>query len=247
MHGDCDGGFAVTITNDTHKDVEASITLNGVETTAEVSKESSTTIQPLALNEDTPNTIVVRVGETYLLQKTFSVNCLPNPAAKLSGTISSDCGNFVVTIKNDGDAPGTATVTVNGSSSNLSIDGGKTVTMTVVPNEDADNTVAVTAGETDLAHKTFHVNCKEDVPAPSTTLPPTTTAPPTTAPAASTAPEPTTAPAPADVQVLGETVVRAQTLAFTGRNTIFEIFVGVLLLGAGLQLMRSSRRLQANN
>ena len=231
VHGDCEGGFALTITNDTNKDIEASVTLNGVETVVHVDKNSSTTIQPLDLYEDTPNTIVVQVGEKYLLQKTFSVNCLPDPAAKLSASISSDCGNFVVTVKNDGDATGTAKVTVNGSSVDLDVEAGKTVTMTVVLNEDADNTVAVTAGDTDLAHKTFHVNCKEDVTAPSTTLPPTTTVPPTTQP---------------EVQVLGETV-QAQTLAFTGRNTIFETFIGVLLLGAGLQLMRSSRRLESNS
>ena len=76
----------------------------------DVEKNSSTTIQPLDLYEDAPNTIVVQVGEKYLLQKTFSVNCLPDPAAKLSASISSDCGNFVVTVKNDGDATGTATV-----------------------------------------------------------------------------------------------------------------------------------------
>jgi hypothetical protein len=228
VHGDCEGGFALTITNDTHKDIEVSVTLNGVESTVDVEKNSSTTIQPLDLYEDSPNTIVVQVGDKYLLAKTFSVNCLPDPAAKLTASIGSDCGNFVVTVKNDGDAAGTATITVNGSSAELPVEAGKTVTMTAVLNEDADNTIAVTAGDTDLAHKTFHVNCKEDVVAPSTTLPPTTTAP---------APE---------VQVLGETV-QAQTLAFTGRNTILETFVGVLLLGAGLQLMRTSRRLEENS
>jgi hypothetical protein len=46
------------------------------------------------------------------------------------------------------------------------------------------------------------------------------------------------------VQVLSETVAQPQTLAFTGRNTVFEAMVGVVLLGIGLQLMRSSRRLE---
>ncbi|MEO8693397.1 MAG: hypothetical protein ABI658_07755 [Acidimicrobiales bacterium] len=233
VHGDCEGGFAVTIKNDTHKDVYASITLNGVETVVKVNDDSSKTVQPLDLNEDIPNTILVKVGEKILLQKTFSVNCLPDPASKLSASISSDCGSFSVTLKNEGDADGTATVTVNGSSVNVDVAAGKTVSMTVVLTEDADNTVAVTAGETDLAHKTFHVNCKEELPAPTTTVaPPTTQAPTTVVPA---------------VEVLGETVQQPTTLAFTGRNTLFEALIGVLLLGFGLQLMRSSRRLEQNS
>ena len=47
--------------------------------------------------------------------------------------------------------------------------------------------------------------------------------------------------------LLGETVQQPTTLAFTGRNTIFETMIGVLLLGFGLQLMRSSRRLEQNS
>ncbi|MEO5838262.1 MAG: hypothetical protein ABIQ73_24240 [Acidimicrobiales bacterium] len=233
VHGDCEGGFAVTIKNDSHHDVWALIRLNGVDTTVKVKEDKSVTVQPLDLNEDTPNTILVKIGDKILLQKTFTVNCLPDPASKLSASISSDCGSFSVTVKNDGDADGTATVTVNGSSVNIDVVAGKTVTMTVVLTEDADNIVAVTAGDTDLAHKTIHVNCKEELPAPTTTVaPPTTQAPTTTAPA---------------VQVLGETVQQPTTLAFTGRNTLFESMIGVLLLGFGLQLMRSSRRLEQNS
>jgi len=226
VHGECEGGFAVTIKNFTDHEVHASVTLNGVESTVEVEDHSYTTVFPLTLNEDTPNTILVMVGEKVLLEKTFSVNCLPDPAAELSASIGSDCENFVVTIKNDGDADGTATITVNGSSVNVDVAAGKTVSMTVVLNEDADNTIAVTAGETELAHKTFHVNCKQEIPT-------TTIAPPTT-----------TTPA---VQVLAETVQQPTTLAFTGRNTIVETLIGVLLLGFGLQLMRSSRRLEQNS
>ena len=236
VHGDCAGGFAVTIKNDSKHDVDALIRLNGVDTVVEVQKDSSLTMQPLALNEDTPNTILVMVGEKILLQKSFSVNCLPDPEATLSASISSDCGSFVVTVKNDGDADGSVSITVNGSSVALDVAAGKTVTMTIAVTEDADNTIAVTAGDTDLAHKTFHVDCKQDVAAPTTTIaPPTTTAP--AAPAA---------PAPA-VQVLGETLQQPTTLAFTGRNTLFEAMIGVLLLAFGLQLMRSSRRLADNN
>ena len=236
VHGTCES-WAVTIKNNSDHDVDALIRLNGVDTVVEVDEDSSVTVQPLDFYEDTPNTILVKIGEKILLQKTFSVNCLPDPASKLSASISSDCGSFSVTIKNDGDADGTATVTVNGSSVSVGVAAGKTVTMTVVLTEDADNTIAVTAGETDLAHKTFHVNCKEELPAPTTTIaPPTTQAPVTTAPA-------TTAPA---VQVLGETVQQPTTLAFTGRNTLFEAMIGVLLLGFGLQLMRSARRLEQN-
>jgi hypothetical protein len=230
VHGDCEGGFAVTVKNDSNHAVDALIRLNGVDTVVEVEKHSSVTVQPLDLYEDTPNAILIMVGEKILLQKTFSVNCLPDPAAELTATIANDCGNFVVTVKNDGDADGTATVTVNGSSVTLDVAAGKTVTMTIAVTEDADNTIAVTAGETDLAHTTFHVDCKQDVAAPTTTI-----APPTT-----------TAPAP-EVQVLGETVQQPTTLAFTGRNTIFETMIGVLLLGFGLQLMRSSRRLEQNS
>jgi hypothetical protein len=237
VHGDCEGGFAVTIKNDTKHDVDALIRLNGVDTVVEVKKDSSLTVQPLDLFEDTPNAILVKVGDKILLQKTFSVNCEPDhePEASLSASITSDCDNSSVTIKNDGDADGTATVTVNGSSVNVDVAAGKTVTMKVVLTEDADNTIAVTAGDTDLVHKTVHVNCKEEV-APPTTMP---TPPTTTAPAVTVTPEP-------PVEVLGETV-QAQTLAFTGRNTIFEAMVGVLLLGIGLQLMRSGRRLEQNS
>jgi len=181
----------------------------------------------LDLNEDIPNTIVVRVGDTYLLQKTFSVNCLPDPTAQLRARISSDCGNYAVTVTNEGDASGTAMVTINGSSVSVTVEGGKSVTMTAVVTEDADNTIEVVAGDTTLAQKTFHVNCKEEPPV-TTVTPPTTVAP--------KAPEPA-------VAVLGETVVaQPQTLAFTGRNTMAEAMIGTLLLGVGLQLMRSSRR-----
>jgi hypothetical protein len=227
VHGECEGGYGLTIKNFTNHDIHASVTLNGVDSTVEVEDHSYTTVFPLTLNEDIPNTILVHVGDDILLQKTFSINCLPDPAAELSASISSDCGNFVVTVKNDGDADGTATITVNGSSVDVDVAAGKTVTMTIAVTEDADHTIAVSAGETDLAHKTFHVDCKQDVPAPTTTI-----APPTT-----------TAPA---VQVLGETVQQPTTLAFTGRNAIFETMIGVLLLGFGLQLMRSSRRLEQN-
>ena len=233
VHGTCEGGFAVTIKNNSRHDVDVLIRLNGVDTVVEVDDHSSLTIQPLELNEDIPNTILVKVGDKILLEKSFSVNCLPDhePEAKLSASISSDCGNFTVTIKNEGDADGTATVKVNGSSVNVEVAAGKTVTTTVVLTEDADNTITVTAGETNLAHKTVHVNCKEEVAPPTTTpAPPTTAAPAVT-------PEP-------PVQVLGETV---QTLAFTGRNTIIEAMIGVLLLAVGLQLMRSSRRLDENS
>ena len=223
VHGTCEGGFAVTIKNFTDHDVFASIVLNGVETVVEVEEDSTTTVQPLALHEDIANTIVVTVGETILLEKTFSVNCLPDPEAKLSASISSDCGNFVVTVTNEGDADGTATVTVNGSSVDVDVEAGKTVTMTVALIEDAENTITVSAGDTDLAHKTFHVNCKEEPPAPTTTIAPL-------------APEP-------PVEVLGETV-QVETLAFTGRNTLIEAMIGVLLVGIGLHLMRSSRRLE---
>ena len=233
VHGDCEGGFAVTIKNYTNHDVDALIRLNGVDTFVDVEDHSWVTVQPLALNEDIDNTILVMVGEKILLEKTFSVHCLPDPTAELSASISSDCGSFVVTVKNDGDADGTATVTVNGSSVNLDVAAGKTVTMTIAVTEDADNTIAVTAGDTDLAHKTFHVDCKQDVPAPTTTI----AAPTTTAPAAPAAPAPA-------VQVLGETVQQPTTLAFTGRNTLIETMIGVVLLGLGLQLMRSSRRLE---
>jgi hypothetical protein len=236
VHGDCDGGFAVTIKNDSKHDVDALIRLNGVDTVVEVPKDSSLTMQPLALNEDIPNTILVMVGEKILLQKSFSVNCLADPEATLSASISSDCGSFVVTVKNDGDADGSVTVTVNGSSVTLDVAAGKTVTMTIAVTEDADNTIAVTAGDADLAHKTFHVDCKQDVPAPTSTV----------APPATDVPAAPAAPAPA-VQVLGETVQQPTTLAFTGRNTLFETMIGVLLLGFGLQLMRSSRRLEQNS
>jgi hypothetical protein len=225
VHGTCES-WAITITNNTEQDIEVSITLNGTVITAEVEGESHTTV-PLEFYEDIPNTLLVTVGERILLQKTFSVSCFPDPRAELSASISSDCGNFVVTVKNDGDAPGTATITVNGSPVTITVDGGKTETMTAVLTEDADNTITVTAGDTELAHKAFYVNCKE------TPVPPTT-APPTTVP-----------PVPA-VEVLSETVQapQPQTLAFTGRNTVIETFVGVFLLGFGLHLMRSSRRLE---
>ena len=175
VHGDCEGGYAVTIKNDSNHDVDALIRLNGVDTIVEVEKHSSVTVQPLDLNEDIPNTILVMVGEKILLQKSFSVNCLPDPASKLSASIGSDCGSFTVTVKNDGDADGSATVTVNGSSVNMDVAAGKSVTMTLALTEDADNTIAVTAGETDLAHTTFHVDCKQDVAAPTTTIAPPTT------------------------------------------------------------------------
>ncbi|HUP75998.1 MAG TPA: hypothetical protein VM282_23395 [Acidimicrobiales bacterium] len=228
VHGTCEGGFAVTIENDSNHDVDVLIRLNGVDTVVEVQEDSSLTIQPLTLNEDIPNTILVKVGEEILLQKTFSVNCLPDPESKLSASISSDCEGSSVTITNDGDADGTATVTVNGSSVDHNVAAGKTVTMTVVLNEDADNTIAVTAGDTNLAHKTIYVDCEQELPPTTTLAPPTTTTP--------ADPEPV-------VEVLGQTVEHPQTLAFTGRNTVFEAMIGVLLLGLGLQLMRSSRRL----
>ena len=231
VHGDCEGGYAVTIENDSNHDVDALIRLNGVDTFVEVEKHSSVTVQPLDLNEDIPNTILVTVGDKILLQKSFSVNCLPDPASKLSASIGSDCGSFTVTVKNDGDADGSATVTVNGSSVNMDVAAGKSVTMTVALTEDADNTIAVNAGESDLAHKTFHVNCKEELTAPTTTI-----APPTTVTSVAT-------PAPA-VEVLGEVVTQPQTLAFTGRNTLLEAMIGIAMLGIGLQLMRSSRRLE---
>lgn len=225
VHGECEGGFGVTIKNHTNHDIHATIIFNGVESTVEVEDHSHTTVFPLILHEDIPNTILVTVGEETLLQKTFSVSCLPDPEAELSASIGSNCEGFAVTIKNDGDADGTATITVNGSSVNVDVAAGKTVTMTVVVNEDADNTIAVTAGETELAHKTFHVNCRQEIPT-TTIAPPTTTVP---------------------VQVLNETVQQPTTLAFTGRNTIVETMIGVLLLGFGLQLMRSSRRLEQNS
>jgi hypothetical protein len=232
VDGDCAGGFFLTINNFTEHDVDASITLNGVVTHVEVEDHSHRTV-PLTYNEDVANTLVVRIGDTYVLQKTFWLSCAPDPEpeAKLSASISSDCGNFAVTVKNDGDAPGTAMVTINGSALSVTVEAGKTVTMTAVVTEDADNTIAVSAGDTDLAHKTFHVNCKEEPPAPSTTVPPTTLK-----------------PAPA-VEVLGETVQapQPQTLAFTGGYTVFETFVGVALLGLGFYLMRSSRRLERDS
>ena len=235
VHGTCEGGFAVSIKNDHKRDVDVLIRLNGVDTVVEVQGDSVLTIQPLTLNEDIPNTILVAVGETILLQKSFSVNCLPDPASKLSASIGSDCGSFTVTVKNDGDADGSATVTVNGSSVNMDVAAGKSVTMTVALTEDADNTIAVNAGETDLAHKTVHVNCKEEA-IPTTTTPPTIETPATAVPVVEPA-----------VEVLGETVQRPQTLAFTGRNTVFEAMIGVFMLGLGLQLMRSSRRLEQNS
>jgi hypothetical protein len=94
--------------------------------------------------------------------------------------------------------------------------------------EDADNTITVKAGDTQLAHKALHVNCKEEErPTTTTTLPP--------------APTITQAP---PAQVLSETVEQPQTLAFTGRSTLVEAMAGVVLLGIGFQLMRSSRRLE---
>jgi hypothetical protein len=237
VHGDCEGGFAVTIKNDTKHDVDALIRLNGVDTVVEVKKDSSLTVQPLDLFEDTPNTILVKVGDKILLQKTFSVNCEPDhePEASLSASITSDCDNSSVTIKNEGDADGTATVTVNGSSVNVDVAAGKTVTMKVVLTEDADNTIAVTAGDTDLVHKTVHVNCKEEVAPPDDHACPTDHHRPRGDGHAGT-----------PGRGAGRDRAR-QTLAFTGRNTIFEAMVGVLLLGIGLQLMRSGRRLEQNS
>jgi hypothetical protein len=227
VHGTCEQ-WAVTIENNSHHDVDASITLNGVETIVEVEEESHLTV-PLDVLEDVPNTIVVAVGEQILLSKSFSVNCEPDPKAELSATIGSDCANFTVTIKNDGDADGSATVSVNGSTVDVDVPAGETVTMTAVVTEDADNTITVMAGDTQLAHKTFHVDCKKDeLPTTTTTTPP---------------PAPTTTEAP--VQVLSETVVaQPETLAFTGRSTVFEVMIGVVLLGIGMQLIRSSRRLE---
>ena len=226
VHGSCEE-WAVTIKNDGRHDVYASITLNGVKQVVKVEEDESVKV-PLDVLEDVPNTIVVKVGDEILLNKTFSVNCEPDPEAELSASISSDCGSFVVTIKNDGDADGSATVTINGSTMDVDVPAGETVTMNAVVTEDADNTITVKAGDTQLAHKAFHVNCKEEV------LPTTTT----------TLPAPTTTQAE-PVQVLSETVVaQPQVLAFTGRNTVFEAMVGVALLGIGFQLMRSSRRLE---
>ena len=233
VHGNCEL-WAVTIKNDSHHDVDASIMLNGVETVVEVEKDSHLMI-PLDVLEDVPNTIVVKVGDEILLSKTFSVNCLPDPEADLSASISSDCGNFVVAIENDGDADGSATVTINGSMVVVDVPAGETVTMTAVVTEDADNTITVKAGDTELANKAFHVDCKQDELPTTTTTTTTTTLPPA---------PPTTQPA-APVQVLSETVVaQPQVLAFTGRNTVFEVMAGLVLLGIGLQLMRSSRRLE---
>jgi hypothetical protein len=225
VHGSCEL-YAVTIKNDSHHDVFASITFNGVKSIVKVNDESHVTI-PLDVLEDVPNTIVVKIGDEILLNKSFTVNCEADPEAHLTATITGDCGNFVITIKNEGDADGSATVTVNGVDSNVAVAAGQTVTMSPALVEDADNTIAVKAGETELAHKALHVNCKEDERPTTTTLPPA----PTT-----TMAEP--------VQVLSETVAQPQTLAFTGRNTVFEAMVGVVLLGIGFQLMRSSRRLE---
>ena len=222
VHGNCEVGFAVTIKNDSHHDIDVLIRLNGVDTVVEVDEESTLMVHPLAVIDDVPNTIFVKVGDNVLVEKSFTVHCLPDPTSKLSASISSDCGSYAVTVKNEGDADGTATVTVNGSSVNLDVAAGKTVTMKVVLNEDADNTIAVTAGDTSLAHTTIHVDCTQELP------PPTTTAPPAAPP----------------VEVLDETVTQPQTLAFTGRSTVFEAMIGVALLGLGLQLMRSSRRLE---
>jgi len=227
IDGSCADGFTVTVNNFTDHDVNASITFNGVETIVKVEEHSHTTI-PLIIDEEAPNTLVVKVGEMVVREKTFSLSCAPDPepTANLSASISSDCGNYVVTVTNDGDADGTAMVTINGSPVSVTVEAGKSVTMTAVVTEDADNIIEVVAGDTTLAQKTFHVNCKEEPPV--TTTPPTTVAP--------KAPEPT-------VAVLGETVVaQPQTLAFTGRNTMVEAMIGTLLLGVGLQLMRSSRR-----
>jgi hypothetical protein len=216
--------------NDSHHDVFASIKLNGVTSVVKVNEDSSRKVV-LDVLEDVPNTIIVKVGDNILLNKTFTVNCEPDPKAELSASIGSDCGNFVITIKNEGDAEGSATVTINGTDSTVAVPAGETVTMNAVLVEDADNTITVKAGDTQLAHKALHVNCKEDEkPTTTTTMPTTTTAPPTTVEEAP--------------QVLSETVQQPQTLAFTGRNTVFEALAGVVLLGIGLQLMRSSRRLE---
>jgi hypothetical protein len=226
LDGSCADGFTVTVSNFTSQDVLASITFNGVETIVKIEAHSQTTV-PLLIDEEAPNTLVVRVGEMVVREKTFSLSCAPDPepTANLSASIDSDCGNFVVTVTNDGDAEGTAMITINGSSVSVTVDAGTSVTMTAVVTEDADNTIAVTAGDTQLAQKSFHVNCKEEPPV-TTVAPPTTVTP--------KAPEPA---------VLGETVVaQPQTLAFTGRNTMAEAMIGTLLLGVGLQLMRSSRR-----
>ena len=228
VDGSCADGFTVTVNNFTDHDVHASITFNGVETIVEIEEHSQKTI-PLVIDETAPNTLVVRVGEVLVKEKTFSLSCAPDPepVAHLTASIDSDCGNFVVTVTNDGDADGTAMVTINGSPVSVTVEAGKSVSMTAVVTEDADNTIAVTAGDTQLAQKSFHVNCKEEPPV-TTVAPPTTITP--------KAPEPT-------VAVLGETVVaQPQTLAFTGRNTMAEAMIGTLLLGVGLQLMRSSRR-----
>lgn len=228
VHGSCEE-WAVTIVNDSHHDVFASIELNDVTSVVKVSEDSSRKVV-LDVLEDVPNTIIVKVGDDILLNKTFTVNCEPDPKAELSASIASDCGNFVITIKNEGDAEGSATVTINGTDITVAVPAGETVTMDAVLVEDADNTITVKAGDTQLAHKALHVDCKEDEKPTTTTMPTTTMAPPTTVEVAP--------------QVLSETVQQPQTLAFTGRNTVFEALAGVVLLGIGLQLMRSSRRLE---
>jgi hypothetical protein len=233
VDGSCENGYALYLTNYTHHDAYVLIRLNGVDTIVKVEAGYGHT-EPLTLNEDTPNTLLVKVGHKILLQKSFSVDCLPDPTANLSASITVDCEGSSVTVVNEGDADGTATLTVNGSSVTIDVAAGETVTTAVVLNEDADNTIAVTAGDTTLASKTAHVDCEEEEEEEET--PPTTTTPPTiTVPE----PEPT-------VEVLGETVEQPQTLAFTGRNTLFEAMIGVFMLGLGLQLMRSSRRLEQN-
>ncbi|WP_426245655.1 hypothetical protein [Nocardioides sp. LHG3406-4] len=153
---DCTG-FTVFLDNrGNNVDATFDVTIDGVTTPHVVAENDTETIVTPAA-EDSAHTVKVVSGNDKLVYEEFTIDC-EQPAAK----VWNSCTHFYAKLINtSSDVPVTFTVTVNGVGTDYLVPDGETKVVSGPVAEDSSNTVTVSHGSTDLATKSFDVDCQQ--------------------------------------------------------------------------------------
>jgi hypothetical protein len=163
---DCSSGLVVvTITNGGDTDAGAVVRVNGQDTSVTVAPGATEVRTTPVVSGQTYDVRVTAADGTVLHTDRFEHAC-SDPAPALTATLSLDCTTVevVATIVNTGDAPGDATVTVNGQDTVVTVDAGGSTTWRSPVDVGSAVSARVTAGGGVLAEASFQDACADPAP-----------------------------------------------------------------------------------
>ena len=163
---DCSSGLVVvTITNDGAEAEDAVVRVNGQDTTVTVAPGATEVRTTPVVSGQTYDVRVTAADGTVLHTDRFEQAC-SDPAPALTATLSLDCTTeeVVATVVNTGDAPGDATVTVNGQDTVVTVDAGGSATWRSPVVVGSTVSARVSAGGVVLAEASFQDVCADPTP-----------------------------------------------------------------------------------